>query len=240
MNWLKDLCRRSMIGAPPALLALGWAAIWLLWPRGQLPPDRIRARSATHIRFAGVREGFNRAAIASDVAVISSSASRRIEDQDDLAILLYKPAGGELVPRAGLGERLAIPCPAPACLALALAAGPRGIRVEERTGGSIPAAFALPAAKPAELALELAPSLLTRGFRLPEAPADLPKSGATSWQAVFQVECGADGRVEHVFREVGTGNATLDASLAKWLDRGDLTAGEGACDGRIVVNFGAP
>lgn len=233
-NW-KDFGRRSAAAGPAALVALGWVALWFLWPHGELAPHRIRRRSAPHLRYAGRQDGYERPAVASDVAVIPSSALRRLEDRDDLTMLLYKPAAGGALERAAAQQAGSV------CATQAPAIEFQGIRVEAyRPFWDFPAAFGAVTSRPPALVMELAPSLQGRGFRLPDAPPEIGKTGTTGWQAVFQVECGTDGRVEHVFLEQGTGNAALDGALSKWLDRGAVTAGTGVCSGRIVVNFGEP
>jgi hypothetical protein len=232
MNRLKYLYRRSVAAIPPVLVAVGCLALWLLWPHGRPGPEWEHPRSGTHIRFAGSVPAFDRPSVVSDLTVIPSSASRKMDDKDDLSILLFTVPGADSREARSAPGSSAAPCwKAPPA--------ERAIRAPGyRPPDDLPPAITNAAAAGSEIALEIAPALRARGFSLPEAPAELLKS-ATGWEAVFQVEVGADGRVEHVFREAGSGNAGLDAPLLKWLYRGSLAGNEGPCNGRILVNFGA-
>jgi hypothetical protein len=233
MEWLRSIYLRSMAAIPPVLLAVCWLALWMVWPHGSRNAQEVRVRSGTRLSFTGNEQAFNRAVVASDVAVIPSSATRILDDKDDLAILLFKQAAVApkyLEETEGFDRALARAKEDGA----AVVSGAAGYRPR----WDVPPAFAARSAGPMELVVEAGPALKARGFRLPEAPAETAKT-VQGWQAVLQVECGPDGKVEHVFLEAGSGNPALDSVVVRWVGRGTLSTGTGSCGGRVAVNFGA-
>ena len=85
--------------------------------------------------------------------------------------------------------------------------------------------------------VEVSGELRRRGFQPPVmALADIATS-KRSWQVDLIVECGQDGRPEHVFLERGSGNSAIDSALVREMYGAKLAATGTPCAGRVSVSL---
>jgi len=221
---------RGPIGAPSLLLATAWVAIWMLWPSFDADSEALGSRRerATRVSYGVVRESLYMSPIlfarSTRVGFRAPEASR----DDELALDAARPG-----PRMRL---LHVPPPPPDFESMRMdhvdaaseAKRVDGYRLVWKDEADFEAVESTNA-----VVVEVRGALKARAFE----PAALDWPDGFVIQGPLQVEAFvnvmADGRAEDAFVERGSGDAVVDATVVRALERGRAEPADSAVFGRV-------
>lgn len=217
----------GLVDSPTILTVVAWLAIWLLWPMNG--SDRPRSRVPT----------------AASVGYLAGGPAAPWYVEPDWFARTTRPGFG--MPDVTAAMDSAVPD-------RSMAEAPRfvagGLEVERPADGRMPEAETnaehrvlwsakrtfLPAAPAPAMVVSLSAELMGCSFELPAYTNGMPAAPSKPWQVVAHVDVGEDGRVENVLIELGCEDPQVNATIARWLNRGVARRTGGAVSGRVTLS----
>ena len=217
----------AFMDAPTVLIVVVWLAIWLLWPMNGADRPRSRVPTAARVGYLAdgpaapwyvepdwfartTRPGFGMP----DVTAAMDSA---VPDRSMIESPRFVAGGMEVErPRGGAMPEVAT-------------------NAEYRVSWSSSPTFPPTAAAPS-VVVAMSAELIECRFELPPCTNDVVALPAKPWQAAAHVDVGADGRTENVLIEMGCEYPQVNATIARWLERGVSGQVGAAVSGRVTVS----
>ncbi|MBN2302724.1 MAG: hypothetical protein JXN60_09435 [Lentisphaerae bacterium] len=217
---------RGIVGLPSVFVAVGWLAIWLVWPTDAARHTVRRTETGTKIRYTSVAgdpygDSYTRFA----------GAMLPPQNEDDDTLLLSYERQREPAFMGGDIELISDSAVAPYL--------PDSNFSGRSSFLQWSAEKVFSAKKHGALRIKYA---LKGG--LAECNFDIPKDVLNSfaalsdneWEIVVCVEVDEKGRVEHVFVEEQSGDKNIDISIVRALYGGKAMAGSSECSGKIYIS----
>jgi hypothetical protein len=217
---------------PTVLIVVAWLAIWLLWPRNGADRPRLRVPASASVGY------------------LAGGPAAPWYVEPDWFARTTRPGFG--MPDVTAAMDSAVPD-------RSMVESPRfvegGMEVERPGGGAMPEtgtnagylvrwpsrpAF-LPAAPAPPVVVTMSAELTGCRFDLPADPLPPGTNGVRTqpdkpWQVVAHVDVGTDGRTENVLIELGCEDSRLNATIARWLQRGVAGRAGAPVSGRITIS----
>lgn len=221
---------RGPIGVPSVLVATAWVAIWMLWPSFDAAPDALGARRerATRVSYGVVRESLYMSPILFARSTRVGFRAPETSRDDELALDAARPG-----PRMRF---LHVPPPRPDFESMRMDHVDSASEAKRVDGYRLvwkdEIGFAAVEFTNA-VVVEVYGALKSRAFE----PAALDWPDGFAVQGPLQVEAfvnvAADGRAEDAFVERGSGDAGVDATVVRALERGRAQPAGAAAFGRV-------
>ncbi len=223
---------RGPIGLPSVLLALGWVAIWSLWPSAESSEGHTqRKRGRTEVSYGVVEESlymspllFARSTRVGFLAPEEASADAELLDREprsrNVRFLHVAPPVPDF---GGLRRRVDDAVP------LKQVDGYRPVWKDSAVFASVVSTNAV--------TVDVRGPLQGRGYQpgeitWPEGVAELPQLEVEVFVAID-----AEGKVESVFLEEGSGSPVVDANVVRAMERGRAAADVSPVSGRVTVTM---
>jgi hypothetical protein len=213
--------------APSVFIAVGWVALWLLWPFQLTAERRGRPAVPPAVGFVGdakaapwyvepdwfaspSRPGFGMPDVTTAVDSTTPDPSKKIEPRF-YARTMSVDEPGVVEPVASETNR------------------EYRLRAERRR------VFTVPGETPAVVAV-MSPALVACGYVLPVFDDERLTGHGKPWQVVARVELAEDGATESVMVEMGCDDPVINATIARCLHRAKADRPAGRCSGRVTVS----
>ena len=220
--------RPRYVSMPTVIIAVGWLALWLLWPQVPRTQARPAAMSVTRVSYVRCAENpyarpspmhdWPAAGLEGDsvnVAPWFASRPARLLDKDGWTSAAKEPVLGD----RHIGELA-------------------GCTLKEfkPVWNDVPV-FGSTRSPQMNLNIEAGTALAQAGFELPALPSELTKFGKPWMVSVF-VEVGVNGRVTNAFLDKGCEDPRINALVVKEMYKGVVSAAGTPCADRVKINFG--
>lgn len=220
---------RGIMGLPSLLVALSWAAVWLLWTPTAGTRLVERPPAATRTVFSEPDPADFAAMDPRDIIRLQRRADEM--DAPSSAVISHYAAGPSYLQRGPLGTKREDDLPYRS--ALCPEPGPQKYRPNWREK----AVFRPPSPVEPRLVIQCSGELRKYGFHLQELVSRMLALGKAPRQVAVHVKTDENGRVEHVFLDESSGDAQVDQRVLKAIYRGRLVTKGARCSGSVTVSF---
>ncbi|MDP6525235.1 MAG: hypothetical protein QGI24_09615 [Kiritimatiellia bacterium] len=220
---------RGIVPVPSLLIALGWLAIWLVWPMGVTSLRGVESPSTVSVLDASELEG---SLYRPDIFLPSANGFNVHGDQSGTVDMLSER---KYLPPRLLTRDEAVPVVPDNTSAL------RPSMADEEP--YVPAFQDQPlfdklSADGLHLLTAVRGNLSDCGFKIPDLAAVLEGKTDRPWIVEIHVDLGSDGRVNHAFLMTGSQDAELNAKLVRRMHFAEAMAVDRECSGRVVISCG--
>jgi len=222
--------RPSPVGWPETLIALGWVAVWGLWPsegRLQAWPRGLPAPQVTYTRYGAESHALY---VQPDLIARASILGGALTDEESLPST--EPVSRQATPR--YLERI----PTHAGIAWEGNGYRHPLEGPYRLVARAEPVFGAPPDKDMHLAWEVSRALRDRAFRLPSLDAEAFVAAGRPWQVRVHVDVGADGVPEHVFLETPCEFASVNAEIVRRMYEARPGEKGSSFSGWVSVSYG--
>lgn len=222
---------RRPLAWPSILVACGWLALWLLWPKAPAAAPRRPGVGSSSVAYSSITAAED-LYVAPDLFGLPSSVGFR-------AALESEVEAPEMSPAYRAGRRHLLP---PRAETFAPVCDETAGRVADAAAATLtryqprwndPPLFTTTPNRAMQLTVDPSVPLRDRGFRVEELAGAVSNFLDTAWQASLYAELGADGRAAYVFVDQGSGRTGLDDTLVRAFLHGRGSAGEAPAGGLV-------